>query len=33
MRFLILIVLILGVSKFSFAQMTDTQVIEAVKEA
>lgn len=33
MRFLILIVLILGVSRFSFAQMTDTQVIEAVKEA
>ena len=33
MRFLILIVLILGVSRFSFAQMSDTQVVEAVKEA
>ncbi|WP_099293601.1 SLBB domain-containing protein [Butyricimonas sp. Marseille-P3923] len=33
MRFLILIVLILGVSRFAFAQMSDTQVVEAVKEA
>ena len=33
MRFLILIVLILGVSGATFAQMTDAQVIEAVKEA